>query len=404
MKRIYCILIRSVGAKNVLRLGALATLIPHVAFGLGSRIPNQDAEATARGNAFVATADNPSAIYYNPAGIIQIQGTEAQLGMHAITIDSHFEPVAGRSWDTKFEIQGAPQLYSVYSPSNKPYAFGIGMYAPFGLGVQWPGDASLRNQGIESRLMYVTLSPVVAWQIVPGLTIAAGPTIDFAQLKLRKGVGLVNGDTFRFTGDGWTFGAKAGLLWQPHEKVSLGVSYFSPTTVDFEGGSSIKPEFTGTHPTKASVEFPQFIMGGISFRPTPDWNFEVGADWTDWDVLNTVTFEGTPAGNAPFPLNWKSSWMINAGVTRYLDNHYWVAAGYFYSENSTTDRDFSPLIPDTDLHVGSIGFGRRGERWSWAVSGQIISGPARHISNGNSADGSYRFFNQAVNISVAYRF
>src|ERR1041385_9497506 len=112
-------------------LCALVTLVglPAISWGLGVRVPNQDAEATARGNAFVATADNPSAIYYNPAGIIQIQGTEAQLGMHAITIDSHFEPVAGRSWDTKFEIQGAPQLYSVYSPSNKPYAFGIGMYA-----------------------------------------------------------------------------------------------------------------------------------------------------------------------------------------------------------------------------------------------------------------------------------
>src|SRR3989442_15758387 len=41
---------------------------------LGIRIPNQDAEANARGNAFVATADNASAIYYNPAGITQLKG------------------------------------------------------------------------------------------------------------------------------------------------------------------------------------------------------------------------------------------------------------------------------------------------------------------------------------------
>ena len=35
----------------------------------GLRLSDQDAFATARGEAFVATADNPSAIYYNPAGI-----------------------------------------------------------------------------------------------------------------------------------------------------------------------------------------------------------------------------------------------------------------------------------------------------------------------------------------------
>ena len=44
------------------------------------------------------------------------------------------------------------------------------------------------------------------------------------------------------------------------------------------------------------------------------------------------------------------------------------------------------------------------QRWSWAVSGQIIAGPSRQISNGNAADGTYQFFNQAVNCSFAYRF
>src|SRR5436190_19037192 len=48
---------------------ACALVLPAVSYGLGIRIADQDARATARGNAFTATADNPSAIYYNPAGI-----------------------------------------------------------------------------------------------------------------------------------------------------------------------------------------------------------------------------------------------------------------------------------------------------------------------------------------------
>src|SRR5947207_3345244 len=43
---------------------------------VGFRMPNQDPEGIARGNAFVATADNPSAIYYNPAGITQLEGDQ----------------------------------------------------------------------------------------------------------------------------------------------------------------------------------------------------------------------------------------------------------------------------------------------------------------------------------------
>src|SRR5882672_9314445 len=62
-------------------------LCPLAASAMGFRVPNQDAKATA----FIATADNPSAIYYNPAGITQIKGSAAQMGFHVISINSHFD-------------------------------------------------------------------------------------------------------------------------------------------------------------------------------------------------------------------------------------------------------------------------------------------------------------------------
>ena len=66
-------------ALPVLILCAWVLWVPN-AGALGLRIPNQDASAIARGNAFVATADNPSAIYYNPAGITQLEGQHIQAG------------------------------------------------------------------------------------------------------------------------------------------------------------------------------------------------------------------------------------------------------------------------------------------------------------------------------------
>src|SRR5512141_2677713 len=52
---------------------------------VGFRLPNQDPEAIARGNAFVATADNPSAIYYNPAGITQLEGNNLRAGIYFVS-------------------------------------------------------------------------------------------------------------------------------------------------------------------------------------------------------------------------------------------------------------------------------------------------------------------------------
>jgi long-subunit fatty acid transport protein len=78
-----------INRRNILRLlalmisGALAMKASANGFGLA----DQDAFATARGEAFVATADNPSAIYYNPAGITQLEGNDLRGGIYGIYYD-----------------------------------------------------------------------------------------------------------------------------------------------------------------------------------------------------------------------------------------------------------------------------------------------------------------------------
>src|SRR2546426_1173183 len=110
----------------------LAALLPINSYPLGFRIPNQDAEATARGNAYVATADNPAALYYNPAGITQLEGIMAQYGLHIISVNSDYESPSGNA-KSKFEIQPVPQFYATMTPKESALSFGLGIYAPFGL-------------------------------------------------------------------------------------------------------------------------------------------------------------------------------------------------------------------------------------------------------------------------------
>ena len=133
---------------------ALAVGWPVSLHGLGLRIPNQDAEAIARGNAFVASADNPSAIYYNPAGITQLEGQNFQMGMHVISVNSRYRNRAtGAETKSKYELQPVPQFYYTISPTNSSLSYGVGMYAPYGLGIEWPENSPLRTLIIEGRLM-----------------------------------------------------------------------------------------------------------------------------------------------------------------------------------------------------------------------------------------------------------
>jgi long-chain fatty acid transport protein len=379
--------------------------------GLGFRVPNQDPAATARGNAFVATADNPSALYYNPAGISQLEGHNFQLGLHNISLNSEFNGPGGLEEETEFEIQSVPELYYTYKPKDSSLTYGVGLYVPFGLGLEWPDDVSFRTVAIEGRLNYNTINPTLAMELTRSLSVAIGPTFNYCLVKLRQGVGLVSGDELRTKGDGFDVGFSAGLLWKPHPQWSFGASYRSATEINLEGRTTIEsaPPISGRVDSSVKLKFPQVITAGVSFRPTTNWNMEVNVDWTDWETLDTVTFKGTGdllGSDAQLPLNWNSSWLYEFGVTRYLPNGWYVSAGYFFSQNSIPERYFNPVVPDTHLHVASLGVGHKGKRWSWAITGQIITGPARTVESSvfAPANGDYQWFNQAINIAAGYHF
>ena len=390
---------------DLVLVAAVIAFIPWQALGLGSRIPNQDATAIARGNAFVATADNPSAIYYNPAGISQLKGQNVQVGsLFYLNIETDYESPSGRHVENKREIIAIPQLHYVFSPEDQPFSFGLGIYSPFGLGVEWPDTAPFRNAGVKVKLTYITVNPVVAWQPHPTLSIAAGPTFNYSKAELRQGV-AVSPYQFRFEGDDWAYGFDAGILWQPHPQWSFGAKYSSPTTVDYEGTASFNPSapfLPKPSHTKTHLDFPQNAVAGVSFRPTTNWNIEVNVDWTDWDTVDNAVIDKI----AILPLNWHSSFFYEFGVTRQLGKGYFISVGYFFSEASTSNRNYTPLVPDTDLHVGSLGVGYKGDHWSWALAGQIIGGGFNNVNNAAnpSVNGHYKIFVPTASFSVGYHF
>jgi long-chain fatty acid transport protein len=382
---------------------AALSFLPGITFGLGSRVPNQDPEAIGRGNAFAATADNPSALYYNPAGITQLDGQNVQIGcLLYMNIYADYDSPSGERFENKRKFIPIPNLGYVFTPEDLPFSFGFGVYAPFGLEMEWPDDVPFRNAGLKASLTYVTLNPVVAWKPHPTLSIAVGPTFNYSEGELIQGVG-VPPMHFRFKGHDWAYGFNAGILWQPHPQWSFGAKYFYSTTMDYAGTASFNA--AGLPPdtsTKAHLDFPQIVAGGISYRPTTNWNVEVDIDWADWGGTKSLDIDKFGS----LPLNWHGSFFYEVGVTRQIWGGYYASAGYFFSEASTPERDYTPLVPDTDLHVGSLGVGYKGRHWQWAAALQIIGGAFRNVENANNptVNGRYRLFTPTLSASVGYHF
>lgn len=398
-----------------LAAGLILTL-PGQAGAHGFRLPDQDARATARGEAFAATADNPAAIYYNPAGITQLDGHNARLGAYSVSFGTDYTSPPGFASDTKDEIHVLPQLFYTYTPETLPLSFGLGLYTPYGMGVEWPQDTGFRSVALSSDMMYLTVNPVVAWRVNEQLSLAAGPTINYSTITLRQGVTPIpNFDQFQFDGDGMAYGLNAGVMWRPIEQLQFGAAYRLQTKVDYEGNSETSfavppPGYPSYLKLDASAEvpFPQNIVLGVSWRPTPKWNLEFDVDWTDWDTVDTVNLEQLQ--QVALILNWESSIYYEFGVTRQLGENWFVSAGYIYNENSVPDEHYNPLVPDQDRQFVSVGLGYQGERFGFDVAYQYGFSASRTVSGsaysamGQNADGVYDYNSHAVGVSFGWKF
>jgi len=398
----------------------------------GFRLPDQDAFATARGEAFVATADNASAIYYNPAGITQLHGNNVRVGVYGIYLDPSFSPPgsapnAGNTYHSSDNLAAVPQLFYAYTPQKLPLSFGLGVYAPYGGSMSWPQDTGFRSIAIQGKLTYVTFNPVVALKVSPSLSIGGGVMVSYAKLSWEEGLksSFLTPNFFRLTGDGWCVGYNLGLLWQPHEKISFGATFRSSAafTLDGHTDSEFFPQVYPAQqvPAQADFTFPLTAVFGVSYRPTPKWNLEFDADYADWASFGSTTINQAtkPSGlpqNIPVNLGWQASWMFELGVTRYFDNGWHASAGYVFNENSVPNNYYTPLAADMDRHFFSVGAGFKGERFDFDIAYQFGYGPTHTVSgstsstptitgtSGQTADGNYSFISHAVMVTLGLHF
>ena len=390
--------------------GLLLALSPAVLSASGTQVGFKDAFATARGNAFVATADNPSAIYYNPAGLTQLQGQEISATAYVVYLKADYRSAAtGVTVSMNREDKLIPQVYYAWAPKDSHWALGVGFYAPFGFSTDWPVNSGFRTFATKNEETYYTLNPVVAWRVSDSLSLGGGLTFNRLKVDLRRGIGLMPGDEFRFNADGNDVGFNLGLRWQPAEQHAFGLSYQHHTSFDVSGTATSAP-YSPSEAASTQFVFPEVLIAGYSYRPTPQWNLEADIDWTNWSRLNTIVIS-KPSGPLPVPFNWTSSCFYELGVTRYLNDGWQVSAGYTLSGNSVPDAMWNPAVPDVNRSFWCAGVGYARDPLRFMLTLQYATAPTRNIHSGvinplsgETADGSYSTSIDTVALSLDYRF
>jgi long-chain fatty acid transport protein len=386
--------------------------------------PVHGSKAVGMGTAFVAVADDPSAILHNPAGLTQLKGTMIYGGNAFVIPSTSFTSTTGDTEGTDFQVFFPPHLYITSDFGMEKAVFGLGVYAPFGIGGRkWSDTGLTRYISVEGFTGTVSLNPTIAVEISPGLSVAAG--IDYMG-ALSKAEVMLNQSSLGHSdarqemealGFGW--GYNLGLLYFLNEKVSLGFAYRSEIKVDQSGDTTInniapalQPLFGGssfeTDLDTTSV-FPRIISFGMAYRPSESLTVAIDAEWVGWSSFDETVFDyenEVPAAmftDRTIPLDWNDSWIIKAGTDYRINEKYSLRAGYAFVETPVPDSTLTPGNPDSDQHNFSIGFGYSKESWTYDLFYNAAFYEDRSVNN-SIFSGKYENFAHYTGFSVGKRF
>ncbi|HEX7152862.1 MAG TPA: outer membrane protein transport protein [Thermoanaerobaculia bacterium] len=407
-----------------------------MAFGSGFSIFEQGAKASGMAGAFVATADDPSAIFYNVAGIAQQRQMTILAGATFINFNNEFEGdandpfAAGTTGQFDRHLFIPPNGYAII-PIGTNLTFGVGMFSNYGLRTDWEDPWVGRFSSRDVNLKTVTLEPALAWQNGTGsVAVGAGLQYRRGRVTLSRNQAAINPFTGRivdvanaYLSSEWgsEYGWSAGVLLKPTPTLRIGANYHAPMDLELEGDADFIQIPTGNAQFDAivgaglppdqgittTIPFPATLSVGIATSAIATWDIEFDITHTTWSRFETllVEFDQTPANNLNRPQNWEDTFSYRLGANKRATENVDIRLGLVFDENPQPVEAVSPLLPDADRIGATMGLGFRHGPFIFDASAMFLHFQDRS-TEGVSEDinGTYRTNANLYSVNLGYRF
>ncbi len=411
--------------RNAVRSGALAlwaiALTASIARAQGFGVYEEDACTMGRAATGVAKPCNASAIFYNPAGIINTGGTRWNLAVGGTVISPSFaftDSLTGAKTTGPSNHVLVPNIYITrqYHGAGHDWAFGIGVFAPYGLVSEWPTTFSGRFLGYRSELKSLYIQPTAALQVNSWLQIGAGfdyiwthvdlrqrvdlssqlalGTVTFGQLGIPLGTDFADAS---LVGNAYSAGGHFGAIAKLSSRLSIGARYLMRVKANVQGnatftqiatgiilppGNPIAPAGTpldsvlapkfrtgpifghalndtlpaGSQHASTIVPQPDQLVVGVAFAVTPQLTALLDYQRVRWSKFATLplTFASLPQTILYEDYNNTSG--VRFGLD-YEQNGFALRGGYLFHEGAAPDQTVTPLLPEGRRQEFTLGGG-----------------------------------------------
>jgi long-chain fatty acid transport protein len=361
----------------------------------GLNLNSLGTKALAMGGAFVGLADDFSTIYWNPAGMTIFSKKNFGFYLTDIIPSNSYQLTADVPGVGSFTLVNADSasrhylsgLAAYYHPINEKFVAGFGIYIPSGLGAKWDGadfaSASGGNPGLEwrSKIGLITFSPALAYKVNEKLSVGGSLNINYGKFDLATYAGetetppIVDLGQYEESLSGWGIGLTLSALFKPMDKLSVGATFRTASTVKFTGdatisgmtdlGTALGTPLNVSSNVERDVTWPMWLAAGVAFKPMERLTLTGDLQWTQWSKIDTIESVYTDAfwdammtasGEDSRLMNWSNTLQIRLGAEYRLKN-YAFRCGYYYDPSPAPDTTMNVLVPSYDFNVITLGFG-----------------------------------------------
>ena len=310
-------------------------------------------------NACAAQADDPSAVFFNPGGLaLTMTRMEASAGgTFGGNINGHFRGrppgiADGTAAEERMASDAAPHAYAA-TPFGERFAAGVGAYSLFRMRTEWsdPEHYAGRFIATKSNVESFDVTGVASVRVTPKLGIGGGIVYRTSRLSASRITGPLTTD--RESSTGWS----AGVLYRPLAHWSLALTHRSDIGV-----------------------FPSQTTGGVAWRPSDAFVFEIDANRTSWSRVRELVID-----SVRFPLNLQDTTTLRAGFRNRLSPRTEWHLGYAAERAAQPDETVGAFMHDATRSTYGVGVAYRAVdvAFSWSTDALREIGTNVDQLNGN---------------------
>lgn len=384
--------------------------------------------ASGIGNAYAgsaAVAENASTVFYNPAGMTQLEGKNISVGLTAIQTSYKFSNSAS---STGLLTGGGgdggglgfvPNAYMTWALSKDLY-LGLGIGAPFGLKTEYDNPWMAGAQSLSFDIKTLNINPSLAYRVNEAVSVGFGLNWQKfnAEYKRIAGVGPVPLPVFGLTDvsgvtstmdvrdDAWGWNVGALFVLSPTTKV--GISYRSQIKYDVTGNVTLASDGTAggnlalarltalgsASDVHANLTLPDTWIFSATQKLDDKWEMLGDLSRTGWSSipkLDIIRTSGVQNGAIAQTLdtNFRDTWRVAVGANYAYSNTLKLKLGIAYDQTPVKGAD-TRLVSLPDNNRTWLSFGAQ---WQLAKGSTLDIGAAylyikdASINNNQAASG-----------------